>query len=191
MGNWGGGQKHDSDEKPGHHLGAAPTTWLGGEPGEALLFATVESSHTSLASIHPTGICGRVGRALARDALCRGFDPCRRRPRGLPVDFGPKQSGWLINQLGSPSLQGHFARLLTALELAASSGCEGAVEALRTAAAEAGGRRRRRRGRRSDLTRRGRAAAALASGPWLPRLRRRGDGAVAHRRCARPPAAVS
>ena len=37
-------------------------------------------------------------------ALCRGFDPCRRRPRGVAVDFGPKQSGWLINQLGNPSL---------------------------------------------------------------------------------------
>ncbi len=39
------------------------------------------------------GICGRVGRALARDALCRGFDPCRRRLQGVALDFGPKQSG--------------------------------------------------------------------------------------------------
>ncbi len=45
----------------------------------------------------------KVDRALARDALCRGFDPCQRRPRGVAVDFGPKQSGWLINQLGSPT----------------------------------------------------------------------------------------
>ncbi len=50
------------------------------------------------------GIVGRVGRAAARDALCRGFDPCRQLPRGVAVDFGPKQSGWLINQLGNPSL---------------------------------------------------------------------------------------
>ncbi len=47
------------------------------------------------------GIVGRVGR---RDALCGEFDPCRQRPRGVAVDFGPKQSDWLINQLGSPSL---------------------------------------------------------------------------------------
>jgi hypothetical protein len=52
------------------------------------------------------GIWGRLGRALARDALCRGFDPCRRRPQGVAVDFGPKQFGWLINQLGgNPSLR--------------------------------------------------------------------------------------
>ncbi len=37
--------------------------------------------------------------------LCRGFDPCRQRPQGVAVDFGPKQSSWLINQLGDPSLQ--------------------------------------------------------------------------------------
>ena len=30
-----------------------------------------------------------------------------QRPRGVVVDFGPKQSGWLINQLGDPS----FTRL--------------------------------------------------------------------------------
>jgi hypothetical protein len=51
-----------------------------------------------------SGIVGRVGTATARDALCHGFDPCRQRPRGVAVDFGPKQSGWLINQLGDPSL---------------------------------------------------------------------------------------
>jgi hypothetical protein len=44
----------------------------------------------------------RVGRATARDALCRGFDPYRQRPRGVAVDYCPKQSGWLINQLGVP-----------------------------------------------------------------------------------------
>jgi hypothetical protein len=49
--------------------------------------------------------CGRVGRALALDALCRGFDPCRRRPRGVAVGFGPKQTGWLINQPGNPSFK--------------------------------------------------------------------------------------
>jgi hypothetical protein len=49
------------------------------------------------------GISGRVGRALARDALCHGFDPCPRCIRGMAVDFGPKQSGWLINQLDNPS----------------------------------------------------------------------------------------
>ncbi len=38
-------------------------------------------------------IVGLVGRATAHDALCRGFDPCRQRPRGVAVDFGPKQSG--------------------------------------------------------------------------------------------------
>jgi hypothetical protein len=26
------------------------------------------------------------------DALCRGFDPCRRRPQGVAEDFGPEQS---------------------------------------------------------------------------------------------------
>ncbi len=34
------------------------------------------------------GIVGRVGRATARYALCRGFDPCRQRPQGVAVDFG-------------------------------------------------------------------------------------------------------
>jgi hypothetical protein len=29
--------------------------------------------------------------------------PCGWRRRGVTVDFGPKQSGWLINQLGDPS----------------------------------------------------------------------------------------
>ncbi len=47
-------------------------------------------------------IVGRVSRATARNALCRGFDPCWQRIRGVAVDFGPKQSGWLINQLGVP-----------------------------------------------------------------------------------------
>jgi hypothetical protein len=32
-----------------------------------------------------------------------GLDPCRRRPQGVVVDFGPKQFGWLPNQLGNPS----------------------------------------------------------------------------------------
>jgi hypothetical protein len=35
------------------------------------------------------GFVGRVGRATARNAMCRGFDPCRQRPRGVAVDFGP------------------------------------------------------------------------------------------------------
>jgi hypothetical protein len=52
--------------------------------------------------ISSTGIVGRVGRATARDALCRGFDPCRQRPRGVAVDFSPKQSGWLIKSAGQP-----------------------------------------------------------------------------------------
>ena len=51
-------------------------------------------------------IVGRIGRATASDTLCRGFDPCRQRPRGVAVDFGPEQSGWLINQLDDPSLSG-------------------------------------------------------------------------------------
>jgi hypothetical protein len=41
-------------------------------------------------SMYNAGIVGRVGRATAHDALCRGFDPCRQRPRGVAVDFGPK-----------------------------------------------------------------------------------------------------
>jgi hypothetical protein len=43
--------------------------------------------------------------ATAHDMLCRGFDPCRQRPRGVAVDFGPKQSGWLIHQLGVPQFK--------------------------------------------------------------------------------------
>ncbi len=35
------------------------------------------------------GIVGRVGRAAASDALCRGFDPCRQGPQGVAVDLGP------------------------------------------------------------------------------------------------------
>jgi hypothetical protein len=48
------------------------------------------------------GIVGRVGRATARDVLCCEFDPCLQRPQGVAVDFCPKRSGWLINQLGVP-----------------------------------------------------------------------------------------
>jgi hypothetical protein len=48
----------------------------------------------------------RVGRAIARDALCRGFDPCRQRPHGVALIFGPKQCGWFIYQLGDPSFEG-------------------------------------------------------------------------------------
>jgi hypothetical protein len=36
--------------------------------------------------------------------VCREFDLCRRCPRGVAVDFDPKQSGWLMHQLGNPSL---------------------------------------------------------------------------------------
>ena len=46
--------------------------------------------------IQNTGISARVGRAAARDALCRGFYSCRRRPWGVALDYGPKPSGWLI-----------------------------------------------------------------------------------------------
>jgi hypothetical protein len=47
----------------------------------------------------------QAGRATSSNALCGGFDPCRQRPRDVAVDFGPKQSGWLMNQLGKPSLK--------------------------------------------------------------------------------------
>ncbi len=57
-----------------------------------------------LYDLQTAGFGGLVGRAIARDAF-RGFDPCWRYNRGVAVDFGPKQSGWLINQLGHPSLQ--------------------------------------------------------------------------------------
>jgi hypothetical protein len=53
--------------------------------------------------IYIIGIVGRVGRATTRDAMCRRIDPYRQRPRGVAVDFS-KQSGWLMNQLGDPSL---------------------------------------------------------------------------------------
>ena len=51
------------------------------------------------------GISARVGRVTAGDALYRGFDSCRRRPRGVALDFGPKQSGWLVNKSAG---QPHF-----------------------------------------------------------------------------------
>ncbi len=81
--------------------------WL--QVGRDLALAETGAGPGSSGAAHwqnwkPLGICGRVGRAPARDALCRGFDPCRRRPRGLAVDFGPTPSGWLIHQLGSPRL---------------------------------------------------------------------------------------
>ncbi len=41
--------------------------------------------------------------ALQTMQVCCGFDSCRQRPRGVAVDFCPKQSGWLINQLGNPN----------------------------------------------------------------------------------------
>jgi hypothetical protein len=53
---------------------------------------------------HELGIIGRVGRATACYVLCHWLNPCRRLPRGVAVDFCPKQSGWLINQLDDPSL---------------------------------------------------------------------------------------
>jgi hypothetical protein len=56
-------------------------------------------------------ICGQVGRALASDVLCCGFDPCRRCPQGVAVDFGPKQSGQLINQLGNPSFRPSISKV--------------------------------------------------------------------------------
>ncbi len=74
-----------------NHYSTAHEQWQNGLP------------ETAINSIMMIGIVGRVGRATARDALCRGFDPCRQRPRGVAVDFGPKQSGWLINQLGNSS----------------------------------------------------------------------------------------
>ncbi len=40
-----------------------------------------------------------VGSETACTAFCRGFDPYRQHPRGVAVDFGPKESGLLINQL--------------------------------------------------------------------------------------------
>ncbi len=81
------------------------------------------------------GIVGRVGRATAHDALCRGFDPCRQRSRGVAVDFGPKQSGWLINQLGdprffagcSPTCCTLLGVLRAPLRAARSSTCSGCV----------------------------------------------------------------
>ncbi len=45
------------------------------------------------------------GLKTACDALCRGFDSCRRRARDVAVDFCPKPSGWLINQLYNPVYQ--------------------------------------------------------------------------------------
>jgi hypothetical protein len=55
--------------------------------------------------------------------LCCGFDPCRQRPRGVAVDFGPKQSGWLINQLGVPQFyQMALADTTVEQSLASSAG---------------------------------------------------------------------
>jgi hypothetical protein len=65
--------------------------------------ATAQNRYLTVACGYVAGICGLVGRATARGALCRGFDPCRRRFRDVAMEFGPKQSGWLINQLGNPS----------------------------------------------------------------------------------------
>ena len=47
------------------------------------------------------GIVGQVGRATARNALCRGFDLCLHHPQGVAGDFGSEQSGWSIDQLAS------------------------------------------------------------------------------------------
>ncbi len=53
-----------------------------------------------------SGIVGRLCRATASYVLCCGFDPCRQRPRSVAVDSCPKQSCWLINQLGNSSKNG-------------------------------------------------------------------------------------
>ncbi len=46
------------------------------------------------------GVGVLVRRATASDAMCCGFDPCWRG-RDMAVDFSPKQSDWLINQMGN------------------------------------------------------------------------------------------
>jgi hypothetical protein len=50
------------------------------------------------------GIICQIGSATACNSLCSQSDPCRQHPQGVAVDFGPKQSGCLINWLGDPSL---------------------------------------------------------------------------------------
>jgi hypothetical protein len=81
--------------------------WVRSYHARIVQVARVEGQLTACESVRsvpdlllPVGPA-RVGRALARDV--RGFDPCRQRPRGVAVDFGPKQSGWLINQRDNPS----------------------------------------------------------------------------------------
>jgi hypothetical protein len=61
-------------------------------------------------------ISARVGRAAARDTLCRGFGSCWRRHRGVAWDYGPKPSGRLINQLGNPSLKSYVILYVLACE---------------------------------------------------------------------------
>ncbi len=48
------------------------------------------------------GICGRVGRATASVCGDGGSIPIGGALEVWPCDFGPKQFGWLINQLGEP-----------------------------------------------------------------------------------------
>ena len=48
------------------------------------------------------GICGRVGRATASVWGDGGSIPTGGALEVWPCDFGPKQFGWLINQLGEP-----------------------------------------------------------------------------------------
>ena len=50
-------------------------------------------------------IVGPVRSATGCNALCRGVESCQRRSRGLAVDFGPEQSGWLAMQLGNLRLK--------------------------------------------------------------------------------------
>jgi hypothetical protein len=55
------------------------------------------------------GIIGQDGRATASNMVCHGFNPCLQPPQGVAMVLGPKQSGWLTNQLGTgnPSLVIH------------------------------------------------------------------------------------
>jgi hypothetical protein len=47
-------------------------------------------------------ICGRDGRATASVRGDGGSIPTGGALEVCPCDFGPKQFGWLINQLGEP-----------------------------------------------------------------------------------------
>ncbi len=74
----------------------------GPSSGEKALDGTHQSVERGARVALAKGICGRDGRATASVRGDGGSIPTGGALEVLPCDFGPKQFGWLIHQLGEP-----------------------------------------------------------------------------------------